>query len=372
VLEQRRDALLVAVSASLRGEAEDSLGGGPAHAQETQEGPVSVRFQGIKLFDCFTINDELDLLELRLRTGAPCVDRFVLVEATRTFSGAEKPLHYAESAARFAPWREKIRHVVVDDLPPPRPKRWAAEIHQRNCILRGLDDAAPGDVIVVSDVDEILHPEVLEELREGCDGLTGLEMPSTFRFANWMLPPGPFAQASRALPFELLHDPHHQRNHTRPDRVIRDAGRHFTTLGGIEDLVAKFESYSHAEMDTERQKAAEYLRRAQKMGVDVFSRQLVSVVPEPELCATQGALAELCPDLFDFDPLPGRLRRELFRWYANWRARQPASSELVPALDGEYEDRLPTVATRAALELARHVTWTVPRRGARSLRERFA
>lgn len=307
-----------------------------------------------------------------MRSGAPFVDRFVLVEATRTFSGAEKPLHYAENAARFEPWHEQIRHVVVDDLPPPRPKRWAAEIHQRNCILRGLEDAAAGDVVVVSDVDEIVHPQVLEELREGCDCLTGLEMPSTFRFANWVLRPGPFAQAARALPFELLDDPHHQRNHRRPDRVVHDAGRHFTTLGGVESLVSKFESYSHSEMDTERQKAVDYLRRAQKLGVDVFSRQLVSVIPEDELCATQGTLAELRPDLFDFDPLPGWPRRELFRWYANWRARQPAGSELVPTLDWEYEDRLPTVATKAALELARHVTWTVPRRGARSLRERLA
>jgi hypothetical protein len=296
----------------------------------------------------------------------------VLVEGTTTFSGAEKPLHYELNRSRFAPWQDKIRHVVVDDMPPPVPKRWAAEVHQRNSLVRGLEDAQDRDLVLVSDVDEIVHPEVLAGLREECDGLVGLEMPSTFRFANWLLRPGLFGLAARAMPFGELRDPHMQRNHTTPSRVIRDAGRHFTNLGSARTLVAKFESYSHAEMDTSQQKAIDYLTRAQVMGVDVFSRQLVSVSSPSELCETQHVLREMRPELFDFDPLPSRPRRELFRWYANWRARQPVSSELVPALDWDYENRLPTVAGKAALEVARHVTWTLPRRGARSVRERLA
>ncbi len=324
-----------------------------------------------KLFDCFTFNDELELLELRLASSSSFVDRFVLVEAATTFSGAEKPLHFERNRDRFAEWSDQITHVVVDDMPPPSENRWAAEVHQRNSLLRGLEGVAADDVILVSDVDEIVHPEVLATLAMGVDCLVGLEMYSTFRFANWMLPTGTFAQAARAMPYAAVEHPHDQRNHTKPDRAILDAGRHYTTLGGVEGVVAKFENYAHSEMDTERQKSNAFLSRSQRMGVDVFSRDLVSVVPPASLCATQRALLRMRPDFFDFRDLPARHRRELFRWYAGWRARQPQESTLVPELDDAYDARMPAVATRAGAELARHWAWRVPRRGARKVRERI-
>lgn len=150
-------------------------------------------------------------------------------------------------------------------------------------------------MVLVSDVDEIVHPEVLATLRNGTGCLTGLEMPSSFRFANWMLPPGEFACAARAMPFSELEDPHHQRNHVKPARIVRDAGRHLTTLGDVDRLVSKFESYGHAEMDTTQQKAGDYLTRAQRLGVDVFTRELVSMVPPSDLCTTQRALLRRRP-----------------------------------------------------------------------------
>jgi beta-1,4-mannosyl-glycoprotein beta-1,4-N-acetylglucosaminyltransferase len=42
----------------------------------------------------FWFFDELELLDLRLHELADVVDRFVLVEATTTFSGAAKPLSF--------------------------------------------------------------------------------------------------------------------------------------------------------------------------------------------------------------------------------------------------------------------------------------
>ena len=68
------------------------------------------------------------------------------------------------------------------------------------------------------------------------------------------------------------------------------------------------------------------------------------------------------PDLFDFSELPGQVERELFRWYANWRARQPATSELVQELDFEYDERRATIAGKAGIELGRYATRTIPRR----------
>jgi beta-1,4-mannosyl-glycoprotein beta-1,4-N-acetylglucosaminyltransferase len=113
-----------------------------------------------RIFDCFTFFNEFDILELRLQTLWNVVDRFVLVEANRTFTGKQKAFEFAENAERFAPYRDKIIHVRVEDM-PLGPSPWTAEFHQRNCIGRGLASAAPDDLIIVSDVDEIPKPEAL-------------------------------------------------------------------------------------------------------------------------------------------------------------------------------------------------------------------
>jgi len=68
------------------------------------------------IYDCFTFFNELDLLEIRLNVLKDVVDRFVLVEATQTFTGRPKPLYYKENAARFAAFADRIIHVVVDDF----------------------------------------------------------------------------------------------------------------------------------------------------------------------------------------------------------------------------------------------------------------
>ncbi len=315
-----------------------------------------------RIFDCFTFYDELDLLELRLEVMAPYVDAIVLVEADKTFSGLSKPLTFAENRGRFSEWSDKIRHIVVNDPPPSSGDRWAAEIHQRNAMVRGLEDAQDRDVILVSDVDEIVHPEVLLTLHDGCRGLTALEMPRTFRYANWQLDIDPYDRLARAIPFGLLSSPHYQRCHAMPERVIKNSGCHFTTLGDAKALRAKFESYAHDNMDDERYKSGTYLGLTHRMGLDVFSRRLISPLSASQLNSIQREFLRLRPDLFEFGALPPRTERELFRWYAGWRARQPASSAEVPELDATYDEQRTRVMKLAAAEVVRHWVRYLPRK----------
>src|SRR3954451_134191 len=148
-----------------------------------------------RLFECVIFGSELDLLELRFRTGSNLVDQYVLVEARRTFSGRPKRPYFQDNRERFRRWTPKLRHVLLEDLPSPAPSRWPAEVHQRNAVLRALDDAEEDDVVVVVDADELVHPGVLASLRHGVRDLTALEMPSTFFRANWELPLGQYARA---------------------------------------------------------------------------------------------------------------------------------------------------------------------------------
>jgi len=121
-------------------------------------------------YDCFIFWKELDLLDLRLHELADVVDYFVLAEATHTFSGQPKPLHFAEHRERFAAFEEKIIHVVVDDL-LSQPDPWTREYHQRNSLLRPLLHCEPDDVIIISDADEIPRADLVAQ-HAGYPGIT--------------------------------------------------------------------------------------------------------------------------------------------------------------------------------------------------------
>lgn len=106
------------------------------------------------IYDCFTFFNELELLELRLHELSGVVDKFVLVEATRTHSNQPKSLVFRENRGRFQEFEDKIIHVVVDDMPDAK-NAWVLENFQRECIARGLANCRPDDIVLVSDLDEV-------------------------------------------------------------------------------------------------------------------------------------------------------------------------------------------------------------------------
>lgn len=114
------------------------------------------------VYDCFTFFNELDILEIRLNTLKNIADKFVLVEATRTHQGKEKPLYYADNKERYKEFEDKIIHIVIDQYPPHEGKSaWTLERYQRDMISKGWKDCKEDDIILVSDVDEIPNPETI-------------------------------------------------------------------------------------------------------------------------------------------------------------------------------------------------------------------
>ncbi|NJM15850.1 MAG: hypothetical protein HC896_11225 [Bacteroidales bacterium] len=60
------------------------------------------------VYDCFPFFNELDILEIRLNELNEAVDKFVLVEASRTFQGDPKPLYFEEN-------KEKVQGFFAKD-----------------------------------------------------------------------------------------------------------------------------------------------------------------------------------------------------------------------------------------------------------------
>jgi beta-1,4-mannosyl-glycoprotein beta-1,4-N-acetylglucosaminyltransferase len=131
----------------------------------------------MKIIDCFTFYNEIDLLTYRLNLLNNSVDYFVIVEATHTFVGKEKPLFFNENKDLFEKFSNKIINVIVDDFPYKYPNVnvhnrdvWKNEIFQRNAISRGIDcikDLSESDLIIVSDLDEIPDPSTLDKIKKG-------------------------------------------------------------------------------------------------------------------------------------------------------------------------------------------------------------
>ena len=128
-----------------------------------------------KIYDLLLVNTELEMLELRLAQMYPHVDHVVILESPVTFTNQPKPLHVLDSWARYAPYHDKIIRHTIDVAAlalSPDPSTWDLEHASRNALfsqvipyLAGPQAARPGDVLLVSDVDEIPKPATLAALR---------------------------------------------------------------------------------------------------------------------------------------------------------------------------------------------------------------
>lgn len=114
------------------------------------------------VYDCFQFFNELDILKIRLNVMNSVVDKFVISEATETFSGIKKPLYYEENKEMFAEFADKIIHVVVDDT--PEGYTHDRDTFQKNAVTRGLAGCSDEDIIIFSDLDEIPNPDKIQEI----------------------------------------------------------------------------------------------------------------------------------------------------------------------------------------------------------------
>jgi beta-1,4-mannosyl-glycoprotein beta-1,4-N-acetylglucosaminyltransferase len=223
------------------------------------------------IFDCFTFYSELDVLEIRLHELQAVVDAFVLVEATRTFSGQDKPLVFDQNRQRFDRFANKIRHVVVDDM-PLGPDPWLREAHLRNAILRGIQDAGPADTILVSDVDEIPRSEIVSSLRASTSPVC-LAMPVFYYRLNCRNVSGhPSWPGTVVHPRSSLGLPEEARTARVELPRIEEAGWHFSHLGNAEAIAAKLQTGSHIEYAREPFTSSAHIEAAVRSGLDLYGR----------------------------------------------------------------------------------------------------
>lgn len=126
------------------------------------------------IIDAITYNNEEELLELRLNILDDFVDRFVIMEATKTFSGKSKPLYFNKE--KFKKWEHKIKYYVLDDWDNKEiwemarnspnteygkgAQHWLQEFYIKEHLKVPLRDLKDDDLIFLGDADEIWNPDL--------------------------------------------------------------------------------------------------------------------------------------------------------------------------------------------------------------------
>ena len=268
-----------------------------------------------RIFDCFCFFRELEVLEIRLNELSETVERFVLVESVWDFAGNPKPLYFEENKDLFSPFLDRIEHIVVHDRPKDEAERFAFQHLQRDHMVRGLADAAPRDLVLISDVDEIPRAPVLEAARRL---LSERDMFLIFLMQHHalrlnLIKPGMTIVGSRMVRRSRLRHPHLVRRLKKaywksmpdwldqiparynslvatgrpiPRHILQDAGWHLNSMGNADLMGAKWNAFNRDERGMDEISWAESIGAILDDGSDIAGEMGLDHVALSQLPAT--------------------------------------------------------------------------------------
>lgn len=224
----------------------------------------------MKVYDCFMFMNEIELLELRMDILCDVVDYFVVVEANKTHSGKARDFILEQHPDVLT--NPKVIYVKVEDLPDPEGEDcWPVENYHRNCIMQGLGNANSEDRILISDVDEIPHPEAVHTASD-MDIRVVFSLHLYYYYVNciqtqiWL---GPIMET-----FEKLTEPQLLRDYRNfcKYKVSPPFGWHFSFLGGKDRIKEKLSSYCENQTNTPIVNNDDNIIECLNTGKDLFGR----------------------------------------------------------------------------------------------------
>lgn len=240
----------------------------------------------MKLFDCFTFFNELDILEVRLEYLYSHVDFFVIVESDHTHTAKPKEYILEKNKDRFKKYWDKILYIkqhanITNTIGSfakeysPKDEFWRLENDQRNAISEGLSAATPNDIIMISDVDEIPNTSSIKQLKRALffskkrafSQQLHLYFVNCFALGkdqNWV--------GTVACKMKYLKTPQDLRNNRHLYKLVHNGGWHLSYLGGLENIIKKIESFAHTEFNQDKFKRKDEIMLKIKSGKDIYDR----------------------------------------------------------------------------------------------------
>lgn len=202
----------------------------------------------MRVFDCFIYNDEIDVLKIRLEELYPVVDKFIIVEGTHTFQGERKSDYGRYLDYEWIdPYTDKICGRWVN-LSGTFASAWDREYAQRNGIAQAILHENPDDddIILISDADEIPRRSVIAQINPR--PVQSIALNTYYYGINVS---GGHYHTIRAARYSELKNstPQAIRTLDPPPDIVYDGGWHFSYLGPVSQIVNKFKSFSHTELN---------------------------------------------------------------------------------------------------------------------------
>lgn len=227
----------------------------------------------MKIYDCFTYYNESNLIQIRFDELKDVVDFFVVIEASKTFTGKDKPYFFDQLVDLNNKYSDKIIRIKID-FPNDNMSSWEREFYQRNCLPEKLMNhiSSEDDIIIFSDADEIPRCKIVENILS-YDLPTRLDVDQYFWSFNWKVP-SHCNQGARpiAATFADIKKIGPQNLRSKTQSIIPNAGWHFSFFGELDKIKTKIESFAHTEYDEELYKDYNNILNRIKNGVDPFDR----------------------------------------------------------------------------------------------------
>lgn len=226
---------------------------------------------------------ELDLLELHLMELDPVVDHWVICELPRTFTGLEKPLVLRDAllSGRFDEYRGKMRLLNVAAC--PEGGHPIVDWFQRRQLARGISDAAPDDLIVLTDLDEIPNADIIGAMREKPPEYPVVMLQDLYYYSVTWKDEGKWCGTIVAPRKCLGESPDTQELRDLRGSLpqIQNGGWHFSWLGSTDQILDKMRSvdverenqiYGHDGIKAPPQRR-DYVDDVRECGLDLFGRE---------------------------------------------------------------------------------------------------
>ena len=257
------------------------------------------------LVDATLLNDELDLLLLRMERLSADVEHFYVAESAESYTGISKPLHLSENLDRFAEYADRMTVIVYGGS--DQHVGWKREEIARESLRQAVSTLAPETIVYFSDLDEFPSSSQIASMRE-IDGPRTVPLDTYYRRANWRLEAESPILVAKATPVATL--PSDFTKFRWPDEVYPELGGerggHFSYLGfGADRLAAKVAAFSHAEYLFAMEESHRLLSVADRLALDHFGRSrlpgagILTVLPVAQWSELHHWLHARRPDWFE-------------------------------------------------------------------------
>lgn len=232
----------------------------------------------MKIIDCFTFYNELDLLEYRLNSLYDIIDYFIIVECIKTHNNNDNILYFNENKKRYSKYLDKIIHVIIDSKIPNTNNAWNIEKFQRDQIDIGINfinkTLNNDDIIIISDLDEIPDNNILLKIKNNnikIDNNKIYSLEQDFYYYNITTKSENKWYKSKILLYELYNkypNPNDIRMKFKNNYIIKNGGWHLSYFGNIKYIKNKLINFAHQEFNNE------YYLNENKIRNDILNKRL--------------------------------------------------------------------------------------------------